>query len=327
LNGFWNAGANVTIRFPRMLVDYRYVTLILNGDDVRAAKVSYYGLGPQTLLSREALYSLNRGRLQGTLTVPLLWGFSVGPTVLGIWPTPRGTRAPGVPSIDSAYTDTDAPGLHGSTAYFVAGATLDWRFRPIAQHLNGYRTDFAATLLDYHETTGSAYSFTRFSATWQNALSLGQDQRNGQISFTGHYEASFTGGNNRVPFYLQPTLGGADLDNINVLPSYHDYRFRAPSAAWAHIDYDRSLVDPLGLWIFAASGEVLARPSTFAFKDLRSSYGLGPTLRLGGGSVLRIGVAFGGTEGVRIATTGNTNAAGGQGAASFETEAALRGVF
>jgi hypothetical protein len=325
-NGFWNAGANVTLRFPRLSVDRRWVELVLSGDYVRAEELAYYGLGPLTLLSHESLYGLSRGRVQGTLTVPLPWGFSVGPTVQGIWPTPRGRSAPGVPSIDSAYTDAEAPGLRGSTTYFVSGAVLDWRW-PIGQRLNGYWTDLTAKALDFREIAGTALSFTRLSAAWQNVLSLGQDQQYGQISVTGRYVASFAGDNNRVPFYLQPTLGGADLDNVNILASYHDYRFRAPSAGSVQIDYERYLVDPLGIWIFAGSGEVLTRPSSFAVKELRSTYGLGPTLRLGGASVLRLGVAFGGTEGVRVATTGNTNAAGGNGAASLEANAALRGVF
>jgi len=49
---------------------------------------------------------------------------------------------------------------------------------------------------------------------------------------------------NNVPFYLQPTLGGADINDENVLRGYSNYRFRAPNLVAYELNYERAIIDP-----------------------------------------------------------------------------------
>ena len=61
---------------------------------------------------------------------------------------------------------------------------------------------------------------------------------------------------NSVPFYLQPTLGGGDINNENWLRSYQNYRFRAPTTVALGASYERRLIDPLGFSVFGQVGQV-----------------------------------------------------------------------
>jgi hypothetical protein len=58
-----------------------------------------------------------------------------------------------------------------------------------------------------------------------------------------------------VPFYLQPTLGSTDIDNLDILRSYRDYRFRAPNALAFQAEYTHWIVDPLGMLFFYDVGK------------------------------------------------------------------------
>ena len=49
-----------------------------------------------------------------------------------------------------------------------------------------------------------------------------------------------------MPFYFQPTLGGADLNGSPSLSSYQDYRFRAPNLLLLQGTFEHSLYGPLG---------------------------------------------------------------------------------
>jgi len=45
-----------------------------------------------------------------------------------------------------------------------------------------------------------------------------------------------------VPFYFQPTLGGSDVNGNTWLPSYNDYRFRAPNTLLLREAFEHSIL-------------------------------------------------------------------------------------
>jgi hypothetical protein len=132
--------------------------------------------------------------------------------------------------------------------------------------------------------------------------------------------------NNTVPFYLQPTLGGGDIHNENWLSAYRNYRFRAPSTVAYGLTYERRLIDPIGISLFAQWGKVGRDVGELDFDRLKHSFGFGFTLRLGGRTVAEFSFALGGGEGTHFYATGNTNNAIGFGARAAGT-VGLRGVF
>ena len=131
---------------------------------------------------------------------------------------------------------------------------------------------------------------------------------------------------NAVPFYLQPTLGGGDINNENWLRSYTNYRFRAPNTVAYGVSYERRLIDPFGFSVFGQWGKVGQDVGDLDFDHLKYSVGVGLTFRLGGKALLEFSFAWGGDEGTQTYATGNTNNAIGFGARAAGT-VGLRGVF
>jgi hypothetical protein len=110
------------------------------------------------------------------------------------------------------------------------------------------------------------------------------------------------------------------------LSSYTNYRFRAPSTVAYGLSYERRLIDPLGISVFAQWGKVGLNIGDLDFDRLKRSIGTGLQLRLGGRAVAEFSFARGGGEGSQFYATGNTNNAIGFGARAAGT-VGLRGVF
>ena len=100
-----------------------------------------------------------------------------------------------------------------------------------------------------------------------------------------------------VPFYLQPTLGGADIESRLTLRGFNDYRFRAPDAAMLGVDYGIPVFNPIGALLFYDAGTVGNAVSDLSFTHARQDGGVGATLRLQGNVVAQIYLAFGAGHG------------------------------
>lgn len=110
---------------------------------------------------------------------------------------------------------------------------------------------------------------------------------------------------NAVPFYLQPTLGGTDIEKQTGLRSYRDYRFRAPNLVSFQAEYNRVLWGPLGGLLFYDVGKVAMTRGNLSLNHLHHSYGVGVTLALGNFHYVRLSFAWGGGEGTHTALTSN----------------------
>jgi hypothetical protein len=92
-----------------------------------------------------------------------------------------------------------------------------------------------------------------------------------------------------VPFYLQPTLGGADINGTLALTAFPDYRFRGPDLLLLQATLEHSLVAmplprgfalPLGGLVRAETGRTAGRFGD-VFSSLETSYEAGLTIRAG----------------------------------------------
>jgi len=92
-----------------------------------------------------------------------------------------------------------------------------------------------------------------------------------------------TPGGNRVPFYFQPTLGGADINGQQSLSSYQDYRFRAPNLLLLRENFEHSIGKwPLGIALIADQGKVGLTRGDLGSNNWVHSFSTGFTLRAGG---------------------------------------------
>jgi hypothetical protein len=114
-----------------------------------------------------------------------------------------------------------------------------------------------------------------------------------------------------VPFYLQPTLGGGDINGNTLLGSFEDYRFRAPNAFALQAVFEHSVprIEPVGVVLMAEQGQV-AFDRGDLFKKPERSYAAGLTVRAGGFPLVSLLLANG-REGHHIAFTVSATLLGG----------------
>jgi len=102
-----------------------------------------------------------------------------------------------------------------------------------------------------------------------------------------------------VPFYLDETLGGADIYGNDTLRGFVDYRFRGPSRMLFQAEFRHRVWGPFGLYTFADSGKVAQTSSDLAFEHMRHDYGIGMYISATNRIVLRAYLGFGSGEGIR----------------------------
>jgi hypothetical protein len=118
-------------------------------------------------------------------------------------------------------------------------------------------------------------------------------------------------GNNVVPFYFQPTLGGSDLNGNPTVSSYQDYRFRAPNILLFQEIFEHSLGSwPLGFVFHADQGKVALTRGDLGANHWIHSFAVGGTLRAGGFPQVYLLFAFGGKEGTHTLANVNTSLLG-----------------
>ena len=108
---------------------------------------------------------------------------------------------------------------------------------------------------------------------------------------------SDTAAGNVVPFYLQETLGGSDIDGQPTLRGFSDYRFRAPDLALIQVEYDQRIWGPVGLLGFYDVGQVAIKASDLSFSNMRHSFGFGLSVWAGNRAVFKVYVGLGSGEG------------------------------
>jgi hypothetical protein len=132
---------------------------------------------------------------------------------------------------------------------------------------------------------------------WSNpknyVIKVRQRCRFGNVDLRSHIVASHTDSAAAVPFYLQPTVGGSDIDSRPSLRAFPNYRFRAPDALFVQTDYSLPIRDPLGLLVFYDAGTVGPNFSSLSFANLRQDAGIGVNVSLRGNVVAQGYVAWG----------------------------------
>jgi hypothetical protein len=117
---------------------------------------------------------------------------------------------------------------------------------------------------------------------------------------------------NVVPFYFDPTLGGSDINGNSSLPSYQDYRFRAPNVLLVRESFEHSIARlPLGIALMADEGKVALTRGGLGLSPWLHSFSAGLTLRAGGFPQVYLLFAWGGSEGTHTVANVNSSLLGG----------------
>jgi hypothetical protein len=114
-----------------------------------------------------------------------------------------------------------------------------------------------------------------------------------------HLALSNTSGANQLPFYLQPTLGGNDIDGNVTLRGWDDYRFRDCDAAILQFEADYIVWDPFGVYAFYDGGTVAPTAGGLALSNFRNDAGIGVFARIQGSIIAQTYYAWGRGNGGR----------------------------
>jgi hypothetical protein len=277
--------------------------------------MTFYGLGPNTTLSDSAIFS-QRDTSTGIEAVspfPYASWLSVGGTIEGLWPSVGGVTGSNIVSIQQEYTEQTAPGLTSQPplvheqVYFI----------PHKRFPNRFEINYNVGYDLFQDASTGHYSFRRFEANLDNRYYPQKRKHGGAIeqnyfSVLWRYSTSQAGAGKAIPFYLQETIGGSDINNQSTLPAFKDYRFRGPDLMTVRAEYDRKMCEGctpckdgiirtvcshLGLFVAYDAGKVALQRSDLDFSNARQSFGAGVTIYLGKDVIFRMAVALGGGEG------------------------------
>lgn len=292
-------------------------------------RIYFYGLGPNTLPTGKAAFGLTQTIAGGSAVIPLgRGGISLSAELNGRIPQLRPDARETVPTIGSLYTEATAPGLTTQPSFLQPGVGFRMQPTVFAQHL---RLNYLAEFQDFTALGNSAYSFRRWTADLNHEfpldtkvhLTAASDQNGpdsctpdpndkcpspthvstainheGSVAIRLLMTGSIADAHSNVPFYFDPTIGGSDLNGNAILPSYPDYRFRAPNLILLRGTVEHSLPKiPLGAYFSVDAAKSALTRSDIDFTNLRQSYTVGLTVHAGGLPVVYLLFSWGGNEG------------------------------
>jgi hypothetical protein len=326
LRGFWFGDAVLTLDHKK------FIQPLSPGDRFQIKVFSharglplmpFYGIGPDTSRSNLTDFSQQQVSVGASVLNPMSSWLNVGGSFEYLKPQVRGVPGASIRSIDRYYSEATAPGLThqpGFAHYQVfAQPKYDWS-----------RTGFNSEVSfhQYQDLGTGHYSFHKFRAdflqkiypeTQTEPTAGGTAQRrqpkyDSVLYIAGRFSASSASQGNVIPFYLQETIGGSDIDNIATLRGFQDYRFRGPDLFSLQVQYERrllpapprgsprpstlrSVAGALGILAFYDAGEVATTVSNLNFSNVRHSFGFGLTFWSGEKVWFRAYIGLGSGEG------------------------------
>ena len=255
-------------------------------------QINYFGIGPDSLESLQSEYRLKDTDVLGYGSVrPNRW-LSVGGRFGWLRrPTLEASAGPfGRDFPNTLEVFPEDPGvaqqpdfLHGDV--FIAADTRDQRSHPTR---GGY---YRAAAAAYSDRDLNQNSFRRYDAEGAQLLPLAG--KTWVLALHGWGAFSDTSGNNQVPFYFLPSVGGD-----NTLRGYHNYRFHDRHLLLASVESRWALFRHVDAALFVDAGNVAAR-----VRDLnldKRSYGAGLRVHTGTSTLGRLDVAHSHDEGWRV---------------------------
>ena len=259
-------------------------------------RLDFYGIGPETDRANKAKYHYREAVIGADLATHVTHWLDIGGAVEGIWPHLTRITDPTVTSVNDIFTDLTAPGLVGDPTY-VRVAGYVGLHSPDEPERRRLAYDFFYNV--YHDATNSGFSFRRFDADLKHKFRLGE---NSEIRFRGRLSSADTSPGQRVPFYLQETLGGSNIRSEDTLRGFDDYRFRDQAYALFQTDFMTTLHGPLKLIVFYDTGKVAPSFGRLDTGRLRHTYGTGIVIipRRLDKIMFRFYAAFGSGEGSHV---------------------------
>lgn len=287
LRGYWGVQAWCGHESGRLLA-YAF------GRHMHRPQEDFYGIGPQTEEDDRANYRRDETLVGGVVGwrprdgAPFYAGThaSVMLNRLG-----AGTDDD-YPTVRGLFDEAVIPGLNDNADYVIFGAFAEYdqrdlvpirgfgrRFSPAATRLRGlsldarrgyyvvgeaaYHVDVANNDLDFFRADAEAQQYVPIRGGFQS------------LAFRQFVTYTWPQGNDVVPFYLLPTLGGE-----NTLRGYDNFRFHDRGALLLNAEYRWQVWHFLDLAAFLDTGQVFGTADEITTDAFATSWGVGARFRL-----------------------------------------------
>jgi outer membrane protein assembly factor BamA len=250
----------------------------------RSPIMDYYGLGANSRKEDHTRYELNTASIDARAGYRFTRALNAG-VDLGLGAAHTGpTSGDDVPSIETRFDRTTAPGLFDDTTFTSWGAFagFDTRDQPRGPRRGGF---YGIEFDRYLDIDSGAYTHRQLSLEGQQFFPYFNKQR--VVALFARARFAYTGRDDRVvPFYLLPQLGGSFE-----LRGFDDYRFADNNAFVAAIEHRWYAFSGLEMALFIDAGQTVPEKGGVNLSSLKYSGGGGMRVRLGGAVVLRMDVA------------------------------------
>jgi outer membrane protein assembly factor BamA len=246
--------------------------------------INYYGPGPHSSKSSRSDFRLEDTAIDGTFGVQpfrcFKLGLSSGYLFVNVGP---GTDSRFVSS-EKIFSPTEAPGIDRQTDFLRLGAfaQFDYRDNPGGPRSGG---NYLVAFDYYSDRILNLYTFRRLDVDLQQYIPLFNRRR--VIALRGKTTVSYTSTGQRVPFYLQPVLGGS-----NDLRGFRAFRFYDDNLILLNAEYRWEVFSGLDMALFADGGKVFPKYAPWNFRHLEGSGGFGFRFNVRNNVFLRIDAGF-----------------------------------
>jgi hypothetical protein len=212
-----------------------------------------------------------------------------GPLVLGggiafIRPTIGSGTDGRFPSTEELFDPATLPGFTTQSDYLRsdASAAFDWRDNPRHPHVGGL---YGVRYSNYEDRDLDQLGFRQIQIDLQQYVPLPNRYRTLALRAEAVLTDAHAGQD--VPFFYQPTLGGAQT-----LRGFREFRFRDRNSLLMTAEYRWEAAWLLDAALFVDAGKVAAERRGLTLRDLDVSYGLGFRLHTNSAFVARLDLAF-----------------------------------
>jgi Omp85 superfamily domain len=288
---------DLTARGAYSTMGYARVSAGVNARNLGGSRVDLGVSGQYYEFPQEDFFGLGMDSLESNRTNYLLDAIEIGAAIR--WKPSRLEVGGGVayfsPGVgrgtDSRYLSTDdlftaavAPGLGTETDYMKAdlSAAFDWRDNPAHPHAGGR---YAVGITKFDDRDLGRYDFYRVDVSLQQYVPLPDRYRLVALRAQGVFTSADS--DKSVPFYLQPTLGGASH-----LRGFRESRFRDQNSVLVGAEYRWEAWWALDPALFVDAGMVAPSRRSLSLRETEVSYGIGFRFHSNRAFVSRLDLAF-----------------------------------
>jgi len=187
-------------------------------------------------------------------------------------------------STEKIYTPEGTPGIDRQSDFLRGGlfAQYDYRDSSGGPRKGG---NYLFRYIWNSDRALDLHSFRRMDLELQQYIPFFNRRR--VIALRGKSVLTYAGSGQRVPFYLQPTLGGSDD-----LRGFRPFRFYDDNMVVLNAEYRWESFSGLDMALFVDGGKVFPRRAQWNLKDLEGSAGFGFRFNVRNSVFMRVDVGF-----------------------------------